>query len=100
MGTQIDRLRTLLEEVFDLRASAAVLEWDQQVNMPSGGAPGRAMQLSLLSRLAHERFIADEIGEDTIVMKDNKGRIIGIEKLNYDVPYTKSTKLPVEILSV
>ena len=62
MGTQIDRLRTLLEEVFDLRASAAVLEWDQQVNMPSGGAPGRAMQLSLLSRLAHERFIADEIG--------------------------------------
>ena len=62
MGTQIDRLRTLLEEVFDLRASAAVLEWDQQVNMPSGGAEGRAMQLSLLSRLAHERFIADETG--------------------------------------
>jgi len=62
MGTKIDSLRSQLEEWFDLRTAAAVLEWDQQVNMPSGGAAGRAAQLSLLSRLAHERFIADETG--------------------------------------
>jgi len=45
--------------------------------------------------------VAEEIGEDTIVMKDKKGRVIGIEKLNYAVPYLNTNKnLPVEILSV
>lgn len=44
--------------------------------------------------------IAEEIGEDTIVMKDNKGRVIGIEKLNYAVPTSmKDKNLPIEILT-
>jgi carboxypeptidase Taq len=62
MATQLEHLRNLLGEVFDLRAASAVLQWDQQVNMPSGGADNRASQLSTLEGLAHQKFTSDELG--------------------------------------
>lgn len=44
--------------------------------------------------------VAQEIGQDTVVMKDTKGKIIGIEKLNYRIPYHKDDhSLPVEVIS-
>lgn len=39
-----------------------VLEWDQETYMPPGGVQGRAEQLSTLLKLAHVRFISDEVG--------------------------------------
>ena len=62
MPQPLEHLRSLLGETFDLRTAAAVLEWDQQVNLPAGGADNRASQLSTLSRLAHEKFTSDEMG--------------------------------------
>jgi len=62
MPTKLEHLRNLLGEVFDLHATAAVLEWDQQVNMPRGGAANRAAALSTISRLAHETFVSDAMG--------------------------------------
>jgi len=56
-------LKNVLGEVADLRAANSVLSWDEQTYMPPGGAPGRAIVLSTLSRLAHERFVDDRIGE-------------------------------------
>jgi carboxypeptidase Taq len=60
VGKAFDTFRELLGEVFDLNAAAAVLSWDQQTYMPPGGNGNRAMQLSTLSRLAHQRFVCDE----------------------------------------
>jgi len=62
MGESIDRLRELLGEIADLSSAIAVLSWDQQTYMPPGGAGIRAQQLSTLSRLAHEKFVSDEMG--------------------------------------
>jgi carboxypeptidase Taq len=62
MPQPLEHLRSLLGEIFDLRTTAAVLEWDQQVNLPSGGANNRAAQLSTISRLAHEKATSDEMG--------------------------------------
>jgi carboxypeptidase Taq len=62
MGEKLNRLRELLGVVADLQAARSVLGWDQQTYMPPGGAGGRAMQLATLSRLAHERFVSDEMG--------------------------------------
>jgi len=55
MGKRLEELREQLGVVADLQAASGVLGWDQQTYMPSGCAPGRAMQISTLSRLAHER---------------------------------------------
>lgn len=57
------RFRNLLGEVFDLHAAAALMSWDQNTYMPAGGAEARALQLSTLSRLAHEHFTSEAFGE-------------------------------------
>src|SRR5262245_60594813 len=58
----LSELKTRLREIADLRAAAAVLDWDQTTYMPEGGAQARGRQTALLSRLAHERWISPEIG--------------------------------------
>ncbi|MBM4423410.1 MAG: carboxypeptidase M32 [Chloroflexi bacterium] len=63
MASKLERLQTLLNEVQDLRAVADVLEWDQQTYMPEGGGEARAEQFATIKRLAHEKFVADEIGQ-------------------------------------
>jgi carboxypeptidase Taq len=60
---KLEELKTRLADVVHLQQAAALLGWDQQVNMPPGGAEARAEQLALISRLAHEMFVADEVGQ-------------------------------------
>ena len=59
---QLDRLKTRMAEVSDLKAAAALLSWDQQTYMPSGGAAARAEQIATLEKLAHGRFVTEEVG--------------------------------------
>lgn len=49
-------LMTAYGEVHDLRMAGAVLEWDQQTQMPPNGASARGRQLATISGLAHEKF--------------------------------------------
>ena len=60
--SQLSRLKTRMAEVSDLKAAAALLSWDQQTYMPSGGAAARAEQIATLEKLAHGRFISEEVG--------------------------------------
>ena len=60
---QLERLKTRLGEVSDLKRVGALLSWDQQTYMPSGGGPARAEQLATLERLAHNQFVSEEVGE-------------------------------------
>ena len=55
-------LRRELAQIDDLVVAARVLEWDQLVMMPPGGAETRAETLATLHRFAHELFVRDEIG--------------------------------------
>ncbi|MEA3340486.1 MAG: carboxypeptidase M32, partial [Chloroflexota bacterium] len=63
METKLKELKTRLAEINDLESAAALLEWDQNTYMPSGGAPARARQTATLERLAHEKFTAAGIGK-------------------------------------
>lgn len=63
MNETFERLKEELARVGDLKKAAAVLSWDQETYMPPKGAQARAQQLATLSRLAHEFFTSDEIGE-------------------------------------
>ena len=62
-STPMDLLKKKLAEIQHLEHAAAVLDWDQQVNMPSGGSEARARQLATLGKLAHELFVSDNVGE-------------------------------------
>ncbi len=65
-STSVDaaqRLKAHLAPIADLRAAAALLRWDQETQMPPGGAKGRAEQLATLSRITHERFASSKTEE-------------------------------------
>ncbi len=62
MEEAYSRLVERLGEVQDIAGAAGVLAWDQRTKMPSAGSQARADQLATLTRLAFERFTADEIG--------------------------------------
>jgi carboxypeptidase Taq len=53
MSDGLDELKNRLHRIHDLRAAANVLEWDQLVFMPGGGAPARGRQMATLIELAH-----------------------------------------------
>lgn len=56
-------LTSRVRELDALGSASAVLEWDQQTQMPDKGSENRGEQLALLQRLYHERFTAPEVGD-------------------------------------
>jgi carboxypeptidase Taq len=101
MGKGLEQLREMLGVVADLQAAGAVLEWDQQTYMPPGGAPGRAMQLATLGRLAHEKLISDDVGAALEAAESEVGgldpdsdeaRLVRKARRDYD----KARKVPAE----
>ena len=88
MTEKIERLKTMLGEVADLNYSAGVLGWDQQVNMPSGGAAARAQQISTLSTLSHVKFTSDEMGA---AIEDAKSEVEGMDADSDDARLVKKT---------
>jgi carboxypeptidase Taq len=59
----LTELKGRLAEIADLSAAADLLHWDLETYMPKGAVVDRSSQVSLLGRLVHERFVADEVGE-------------------------------------
>jgi carboxypeptidase Taq len=61
--TALDTLRTQLQEVSDLRRTADLLDWDERVCMPNGGAPAHGEMLATIRRLAHQAFTSSAFGD-------------------------------------
>ncbi len=98
MKEKLEKLENLLHEIHDLSAANAVLEWDQQVNMPRGAAEDRGEQMATLGRIAHIKSTSDELGkllddlttEAASLDKDSdEARLIKVAKRHYD----KDTKV-------
>ncbi len=62
MEPTIQKLKQYIAEIVDIASSAGLLSWDQQVNMPPGGAEDRGDQLATLAGIAHTRVVSDELG--------------------------------------
>jgi carboxypeptidase Taq len=104
MSAKFDELRTRLGEIFDLGAAGAVLGWDQQTYMPSGGAEARAMQLSTLRKTAHNWFVSDEIGQ---LLEDLEAELADADYDSFEASlvrvtrreYDRERKLPTELVA-
>jgi carboxypeptidase Taq len=62
MSTPLNTLTELIGEVADLRHVADLLEWDERVCMPPGGAGVHGEMLATVKRLAHEKFTSKAVG--------------------------------------
>ena len=60
-GTSLKSLNAKLLEIHHLKDACAVLSWDQETYMPSGGGQARADQIATLQTLAHQALISSEI---------------------------------------
>ena len=102
MNEKLERFKEIMAEVADLNAAAAVLGWDQQVNMPPGGAEARGNQLATLGKLSHQMFISDEVGklldelhsEGAALSADDEA-MVRVAKRDYD----KATRVPSSFVS-
>ncbi len=63
MEQKLERFKQIMAEVTDLARAEALLGWDQQVNMPRGGAEDRGNILETIAGLSHEMFTSHEVGE-------------------------------------
>lgn len=101
MATKLSALKERLAEVNALHAATAIMDWDQQTFMPKGGATARAQHTSLLSKMGHERFTADETG--TLIEQAAKevesgsddAAMLRVVKRDFD----QSTKLPTSLVA-
>jgi carboxypeptidase Taq len=58
-----EELRNRLGEIWDLAKLGALAAWDQQTMMPPQGGGVRARAFATTSKLIHDLFVADEIGD-------------------------------------
>jgi carboxypeptidase Taq len=77
MNESLAALDAAVGEVTDLQHAAALIEWDEQVTMPPGGATVHGEMLATIRKLAHQKFTSDEVGR---VLEDLKPAIGGLDR--------------------
>jgi len=101
MEEKIGQLKTMLAEITDLAGAVALLGWDQQTNMPPGGAEARGNQLGTLQRLIHERKTSAAMGKlleelkphaATLDPDSDDARLVKVVAHDYDI----ATRVPAE----
>jgi carboxypeptidase Taq len=84
-----------------------VLSWDQKVTMPPLGHPARADALATLARIAHERFVDDEIGallerlrplEESLDYDSDDASLIRVTRRDWEKQRRDPTELRAEIV--
>jgi len=103
VSEKMQQLIELSAEITDLSHINAVLGWDQQINMPPGGAEERGAQSAALGRIIHEKFTSDEVGQLIADLEEEVGdlnaetdeaRAVKVAKREYE----KQTKVPLPLL--
>ena len=81
-----------------------MLSWDQQVNMPPGGAEIRANQMATLGRITHDREISPALGRlldalqpyaETLDPDSDDARLIRVAARDFE----KATRVPSEFVA-
>ncbi len=104
MREKFNSLKQKYSEVADISSATSLLQWDQQVYMPRGGAAARARATSALEELAHRKFTAPETGKLIAELYD-WAQGLGHDSLEASYlraikrDYDKSAKLPPEFVA-
>ena len=100
---KMQKLLEISAELIDLGHVGALMGWDQQVNMPKGGAEERGSQSALIGRIMHEKLTSDEVGQliadleaevGDLYAETDEARAVKVAKRQYE----KQTKVPLTLL--
>lgn len=101
MSEKLDQLKEILGEVSDLAHAAAVLEWDQQVNIPPAGGEARGQQLATLGKIAHQKAtdpqvgkLLDDLKKEFTDPKTDEAALVRVAARDYD----KATRVPAQFI--
>lgn len=100
----IQELKDKLHDVKVLQSTGAVLGWDHQCYMPSGGAEMRAEQMALIGRLSHEILVSAETERLLLAAESDAA---GLDPDSDDARYVRvarrdfdhSAKIPTELVT-
>ena len=104
MAQYFEQLKERLAPISNINRAAAVLAWDQSTYMPPGGARDRGEQMATLSRMSHEMFISDEMGEllekaqtevESLGYDSDEASIVRVTRRDYD----RARKVPPEFVA-
>ena len=93
---KLNQLRRLTAELANLGGIQALLDWDQQVNMPRGGMEDRSAQAALVAGIMYDRATSPQLGtliEDLaseipdINADDDLAREIKVAKRDFEFKY-------------
>jgi carboxypeptidase Taq len=100
--TPLEEFRGALAEISDLSGLAALAGWDKETQMPRGGAETRAVQLSTLSKLIHQKNTAPRLGELLAQLEPEhaqadtlEGALVRLMRLEFD----RRSKLPADFVA-
>jgi carboxypeptidase Taq len=96
-----EKLRARAREVYLLRSSSAILQWDEETYLPPKAVPFRAEQLSFLEARAHLLATEPKIGDWLKACEDHGYPAGSDEAANvreWRREYDRATKLPVELV--
>src|SRR5881397_3955851 len=92
-----------IREIGVLRTVGAILDWDEQTQLPAAGTDLRADQASLVDRMSHERFTSVRIGEliaaveQSDLVKDTESdAAANVREIRRD--YDRATKIPAQLV--
>ncbi|MFA7693558.1 MAG: carboxypeptidase M32 [Candidatus Hydrogenedentes bacterium] len=91
-----EKLTVHMSDVGNLRAAAAVLEWDQEVYMPVAGAAARGRQLATLHAHTHKLFTHPDVGDMIARARDEGLRNSDEEALVNEIAYQyeRASRIP------
>ena len=88
-----------VKRIANVKGAGQLLKWDQQVMMPKGGTPARSQQTSVLSAIAHEELVSDEMEDhlerlDSADLNDDQQAIVREIRRQYD----RKTAVPTDLV--
>ena len=96
-----DQLVAELERIFHIGSVCRLLEWDEQVNLPSGAAEVRASQSATMAELYHLTATDPKIGEWLEALEQQRNKLSDDQKLvlrEATKSYHRITRLPTEFV--
>jgi carboxypeptidase Taq len=103
MEEKLQELKQRLARGIDLAYAGNMLDWDQSVMMPPGGAQQRADQVATLSALAHQ-FLTDEmvgrlledlrLYEESLPFESDEASLIRVARRDYE----RRVRIPGELV--